>query len=292
MKIAIGGWGHETNTFSSLATTYEDFRFLRGQELLAADDIWQRVTDQGHELHSLFRAWAHPSGCPTRTCYRRIADEFLGELQRCLPLDALFLELHGAMEVEGIGDGESAFLGEIRELIGDKVFVAATFDLHGNIAPEVVERCNLMTAYRTAPHRDMRETRERGVRLLLRCWQGGLHPTTALVKLPLLVPGEAGVTEVPPAKALFARLPQIDQKPGILVSSIFIGCAWTDSPYTAVSVVVSGIEEAATQREAMALAGEIWRVRAEFKIDVPTASLEEATRLALAAPEAPPWSRW
>jgi|YNPNPStandDraft_1061719.scaffolds.fasta_scaffold11056_4 microcystin degradation protein MlrC len=287
MRIAIGGWGHETNTFSTLATTYADFRFLRGQALLAEDAIWREVARQGHSLFPLFRAWAHPSGCPTRACYRQIADEFLDALERCLPVDALFLELHGAMEVEEIGDGESAFLKEIRRLVGEEVFIAATFDLHGNIAPEVVQRCNLMTAYRTAPHRDMQETRERGVRLLLRCLEEGLRPTTALVKLPLLVPGEAGVTEVPPAKDLFARLPQIDRQPGILVSSIFIGCAWTDSPYTAVSVVVSGTDEAATQREALALAGEIWQARAEFKIDVPTASMEEATRLALAAPEAP-----
>ncbi len=140
MRIAIGGWGHETNTFSTLATTYEDFRFLRGQALLAEDAIWGEVAAQGHTLLPLFRAWAHPSGCPTQACYRRIADEFLTALERCLPVDALFLELHGAMEVEGIGDGETAFLGEIRQLVGQEVFLAATFDLHGNIAPEVVQR--------------------------------------------------------------------------------------------------------------------------------------------------------
>jgi len=285
MKIAVGGFGHESNTFSTIPTRYEDLRFARGEELIAAE-IWRQVRD-GHEIVPLVRAWAQPSGPVTPDCYRRVADELLSGLEKSLPLDAVFLSLHGAMEVEGLGDGEGELLREIRGLVGEDVFIAGTLDLHGNLSGEFVRRCNLLTALRTAPHRDSRETELRGVRLTMACLQEGLRPITELIKLPLLLPGESAVTEVEPARSLYARLPDIDAQPGILASSLLIGCAWTDSPHTSVSVLITGTDAAAVRRQALELAEEIWRVRAEFGPDVPTAEIDEAIRMALEAPQRP-----
>jgi microcystin degradation protein MlrC len=108
-----------------------------------------------------------------------------------------------------------------------------------------------------------------------------------MVRLPLLVGGEAAVTEVEPARSLYARLGDLDRIPGIICSSILIGCAWTDSPFATVSVVLSGTDAAAMRREASSLAAEIWRRRAQFRIDSPTAEPEEAIRQALSLPIRP-----
>jgi len=203
------------------------------------------------------------------------------------PLDAVFLDLHGAMEVEQYGDGEAALLREIREAVGPDPLICGTLDLHGNLSHAFVDRCDLLTALRTAPHRDGAETLERGVRHMTACLRRGERPVCRLVKLPLLVPGEAGVTEVEPGRSLFARLPEMDARPGVLVSSIMIGCAWTDSPETGVSTLVCGTDPQAAEAAAQDLARAVWERRAEFRIDVPTAPADEAIRMAVAAPERP-----
>jgi microcystin degradation protein MlrC len=188
MRIGVGGWSHETNTFSSLPTRHEDFQFARGNKLVSAEP-WQELAKQGHTLVPLVRAWAHPSGPLTPDCYRRIAGELADRLKAALPLDALFLELHGAMEVAQIGDGETAILRDVRAVTGPEVFICGTLDLHGNLAPEFVHAMDFLTAIRTAPHRDSKDTLARGVRLMTRCLQEGIRPVTELVKLPLLLPG-------------------------------------------------------------------------------------------------------
>ena len=286
MRIAVGGWLHETNTFSTMLTEYDDFYYTHGADIVA-DDCWQELASQGHELFPLMRAWAHPSGLVTQECYRRFTDEILEKLRLAMPLDDVFLGLHGAMEVAGIGDGEAAFMREVREVVGNDVFVCGTLDLHGNLSEAFVSSCDFLTSLRTAPHRDGAETRQRAVRLMLDCLEDGTRPVCKLVKLPLLVPGECGVTEVEPARSLFARLPEIDAEPGILVSSIMIGCAWTDCPETTVSILMYGDDAEALRREANALAAATWERRADFKLDMPAASTDDTIRAGLAAPEKP-----
>ncbi|MCJ7738985.1 MAG: M81 family metallopeptidase, partial [Anaerolineae bacterium] len=204
MRIAYGGFLHETNTFSTLVTQYDDFRVVRDQALFDSP-FWQEAVANGHRLFPLFVAHATPGGRVTRDCFQRFLDELLGGLQACLPLDGLLLELHGAMEVEEIGDGETALLKAVRDRVGPKTFISVTLDLHANLSPEVVACSDLLNVYRTAPHRDVQETQERGARLMIECLQDGIRPYSHLIKLPLLLAGEAAVTEVEPARSLFAR---------------------------------------------------------------------------------------
>ena len=143
---------------------------------------------------------------------------------------ASYLSLHGAMEVEGIGDGESDLVGAIRERVGDAALISVSLDLHGNIAPALVEAADLLTALRTAPHRDGEATRERALSHLVRCLREGIRPQAAMVKLPLMLPGEYAVTEVEPARSLYEMLAAIEAEPGIMDASLMIGCAWTNSP--------------------------------------------------------------
>ncbi|MGC9349278.1 MAG: M81 family metallopeptidase [Anaerolineae bacterium] len=286
MRLAVGGLMHETNTFSTLPTTYDDFTVVHGESLLKAP-VWRDAKAAGHELHPLFVAHATPSGRVTKSCFERFLKELLEGLKRSLPLDGVLLQLHGAMEVEGVGDGETAILEGVRALVGPTPQIAVALDLHANLAPAVVAQSDLITAYRTAPHRDAEETVARAAHLLFHCLQHGIRPHTYLVQLPLLVAGEAAVTEVEPAKTLFERLPALDRLSGILVSSILIGCAWTDSPHTRVSTVVSGTEPRAVREAALDLAQDVWKARSRFAIDAPTADIDTAIRMAHERPERP-----
>src|SRR6266508_89647 len=134
MRIAVGGIGHETNTFSSLTTGLEQFHCRRGEEIIQGA-LWDRTRSQGVELLPTLMAGASPHGMVTRDAYRPLKEELLEHLQRALPVDGVYLSLHGAMEVEEIGDGESDLVSAIREQVGDAVPISVSLDLHGNIAP-------------------------------------------------------------------------------------------------------------------------------------------------------------
>src|SRR5579863_4506295 len=110
-RIAVGGLQHETNTFAPLKATYEEFvrgggwpGLQRGSDILGAFagmnipisgalDVFRRG---GHELVPLVWAAATPSAHVTEDAYERIVGMILQDLNAQLPVDAVYLDLHGA----------------------------------------------------------------------------------------------------------------------------------------------------------------------------------------------------
>jgi microcystin degradation protein MlrC len=278
-KCAICGIRHETNTFSTLRTRLEDFHVLRGEEIIT-NEFWASFEEI--EWAPTLLAGASPHGLVSKEAYLKLKEELMNRLCDVLPVDGVYMNLHGAMEIEEIGDGESDLVSSVREIVGSSVPMVASLDLHGNIAPAFAESTNVLTALRTAPHTDGAETGTRAIGHLVRCVKDGKLPVNVLVKVPLLLPGEFAVTEIEPARSLYARLREIESEEGILDASILIGCAWTDSPYTTVSVIVAAEEESQKAREcAGSLAREIWMRREEFGPDAETASVEESITKAM-----------
>jgi len=287
MRIAIGGFRHETNTFSPIWTEYDDFRFVRSAAILDGG-LGQPWQTEGVELRPTFVASAMPSGLVRQAAYMQIKAELLRELRETLPVDGIYLDLHGAMEVEEIGDAESDLARAVRMLAGQDVLISVSLDLHGNISPALVDNVDILTAFRTAPHRDFEETRQRALALLVRALRDRLQPVPVLIKPPLLLAGESAVTDVEPARSLYARLAEIDQVPGIMDASFLIGCAWTDSVYTTTSVVVvAERDRGLAQQQAAKFAREVWARRRDFGFGVEVASVDESIRRAMAALERP-----
>ena len=196
LRIATGGFAHETNTFSPLSTLYEDFH----QEALSGTaQLEERLGDwqsYGVELIPALYSHALPGGLVERAAYLRLKEELLRAFERVLPLDGIHLDLHGAMEVEDIGDAEGDVALAVRELAGEHTLISVSLDLHGNISPTLVGNVNILTAYRTAPHRDSLDTRRRAMSLLVNSLKENKCPVSVLVKPPLLLAGEQAVPEL------------------------------------------------------------------------------------------------
>jgi microcystin degradation protein MlrC len=287
LRIAVGGISQETNTFSPLRTDYDDFVFLRGDEI-CAEGLGRRWQDGDVGLLPTIIARACPGGPVGRSAYVKIRDELLRGLEQIVPVDGVYLELHGAMEIEGIEGGEEDLARAVRSVIGKQPLVAASLDLHGTISPGLVKNVDILTAYRTAPHRDREETRERALALLIRSLAEGLRPTPVMVKLPLLLTGEQAITDLEPARGLYARLPEIVHTPGIMDASLLIGFAWSDRAYTSVSVIV--VAESSpdlAHGQAVQLASRVWELRQSFRWGVEVASVEDAIQRALASVDQP-----
>jgi microcystin degradation protein MlrC len=285
MRIVVGGIQHETNTFSPLPTRLADFQVLRGQALLRELGL---PAEPGVELVATVDAHAWPGGLVERAAYEALKAELLDGLRAALPVDGVYLALHGAMEVEGVDKAEADLLRAVREVAGPGVPVTVSLDLHANVTPSMVELTDGFTAYRTAPHTDERETRRRAYALLLRCLREGLRPASALVKPPLVLSGEEAITAAEPMASLLRLCEEIERLPGMLSACLLVGCAWTDVPHVTTSVIATSAgdpELAASQ--ARRLAEALWERRGDFRFDVETGSIDECIERALASVERP-----
>ena len=125
----------------------------------------------------LLHARAVPGGPLARATYEGFKAEFLDRLKATLPIDGLYLAMHGAMNVEGMDDAEGDWISAARSVVGPDVPVASSYDLHGNVTQKIIDQLDIFAGYRTAPHIDVRETMVRAWSMLvrtggwLRCWR-------------------------------------------------------------------------------------------------------------------------
>jgi microcystin degradation protein MlrC len=274
MRIAVGGIHTECSTYSPVLTTTEDFRVLRGPQLLAAD-YFDFLQEREIEHLPLLHAQAIPGGPVSMMAYQALKTEFLDRLKAAMPIDGLYLAMHGAIKVEGMDDAEGDWISAAREVVGPDCMVAASYDLHGNVSQKIVDQLDIFAAYRTAPHIDVRETMVRAWSMLVEALKSGIRPGIAWAPIPVLLPGERTSTEDEPASRLYRELQGLDRRSGILDANLMVGYVWADEPRATACAVVT-----ATNRRAAALAAEeialsYWSARKEFRFGPLAGPLED-----------------
>ena len=285
-RILSAGIRHESNTFIPYLTAVSDFTVLRGSDATEGRAWAKFLEDQGIEVIPTLHAIGGASGVVSKETYEAFREEILEAIRAVGSVDGIFLDMHGALHVESYPDAQVDFIQQIRKIVGEDVVIAASFDLHGNISQDFVEGLNIVLAYRTAPHVDGEETRVRTVKLIVEALRNELLPRTVHINLPILIPGEKGITSVEPLKSLYARLDEISRMTGLMDASIFVGMPWTDVARAGMSVQVVAKDDQhllEAQVQAEALANAIWEQRAELKFDVPTALIDDAIETALKA---------
>lgn len=273
LRIAVGGIHTECSTSSPVLMRPEDFRVLRGEDLLRAD-YFSFLATQGVELHPLLHARAVPGGPLARVTYEGFKREFLDRLQAALPLEGLYLAMHGAMNVEGMDDAEGDWIASARAVIGPDVPLAVSYDLHGNVTQKIVDQIDIFAAYRTAPHIDVRETMVRAWSMLIETLKTGLKPGVAWAPIPVLLPGERTSTEDEPAKSLYSALPRHDEIDGILDANLMVGYVWADEPRATACAVVTGTDPESAKQAAEEIAIAYWNARHDFHFGPVTGDLE------------------
>ncbi|HIE19373.1 TPA: M81 family peptidase [Candidatus Bathyarchaeota archaeon] len=169
--------------------------------------------------------------------YSYLKSELIRGIEKTGEIDGICLALHGAMIAEGIGGAEIDLLRTIRETVGEEVLISASLDLHGNVPVEAADYVNILTAYRTAPHIDVIETRKKSARTLVEAIKKSLNPRSIIIRPPVLLPGEYVVTDSEPAASIYRMLNEADETRGIMDSSLLIGMAWADAPHAGASVI-------------------------------------------------------
>ena len=221
--IAVGGFQHETNTFAPHRAQFEDFvkndswpGLTRGEGLfptMAGLNIplsgFIEVAQKHHQrLYPLLWCSAEPSSYVTRDAFERIAMMFCEDLQAADQLDAVYLDLHGAMVVEHFEDGEGELLRRVREVIGPDMPLLVSLDLHANVTEAMVDHATAITVYRTYPHLDMAETGKRAHELLQKALAGEMI-FGGLRKLPFLIPLTSQCTDHEPCQSIYQRIAEV-----------------------------------------------------------------------------------
>jgi microcystin degradation protein MlrC len=287
MRVGIAGIHIESGTFSPLRSTIEDFHATRGGEMIERYPFLAKPEFEIVEPVPLAHFRALPGGMVRRDDYETMKGEILERLEEAGPVDAFYFDVHGAMAVEGLDDAEADLLAAIRRRIGPEMLVTCSQDLHGNVSDRLVGMLDMITTYRTAPHLDWMETRERAVRMLVRAWDEGVRPVRARVGIPVLVSGEMSSTTTEPGASLYAPLPAESERPGVWDASLWVGYAWADQPRAMASAVVTGTDAEAVAATAEQIARRYWEARDEFRFVAETGTAEECIENALACAETP-----
>lgn len=230
MRILIAGFQHETNTFAPSRATYDHFvrgemfpAMARGDDVLALRDVniaiggfVRAMEGQGATLLPVIWAGATPSAHVDDDAFERIAGE-IEAAARAQTVDAIYLDLHGAMVTVSHDDGEGELLARLRAAVGPRVPIVASLDLHANVTQRMLDAADGLVAYRTYPHVDMAETGERAAALLRRLMQHGRLAKSSR-RLPFLIPINGQCTFLEPARGIYASLTAMETGPVASVS--------------------------------------------------------------------------
>jgi microcystin degradation protein MlrC len=286
LRVLVAGIRHESNSFMPYLTQADDF-YLQRDSMVTKGQAWAGfLEDEGVEVIPTLIASCGPSGIVSQRAYEAFRDEILEKLQATGPVDAIFLDMHGALHVENYPDAQLDLIQRIRSIVGEDVLIAASFDLHGNISQGFMDGLNIISAYRTAPHVDGAETRLRTAHLLLEALRKNYKPSIAHLNIPILIPGEKGVTSAEPVSSFYGRLPEISSMEGLMDASIFVGMPWTDIYRAGMSVQVVARDSAyvsLAREQVEELAAVIWDERMNLSFDVENAPIDEAIRMALSS---------
>jgi microcystin degradation protein MlrC len=215
----------------------------------------------------------------TADAFERISNEMIQRLKSALPVDGVYLDLHGAMVAEHVDDGEGELLARVREVVGPTIPVVASLDLHANVTRRMVEHADALIAYRTYPHVDMAETGERAAHFLLARLDGLSRPHAALRPLSFLIPLQTQSTMLEPAQSIYARLAGMEGG-AVDTLSFTPGFPAADFPECGPAVIAYARSAETAAHTAEAMRAGIEALENEF--DTPVYSPEEGVRRAIA----------
>jgi microcystin degradation protein MlrC len=205
------------------------------------------------------RSWS------TQESFDTFVGGMLQELRASLPVDGVYLALHGALAVRGIPRPEAEIARRFREVVGPDVPIAGTFDLHGNEDAEFLRYADFAFVTKRFPHYDDGIQGARAARALHRAMSGTYTATTATRKPGIITPTVLQWTGAAPASEIMERARRWEAREADVFVSVFFGFPWSDVPDVGMTVhVMTNNDQALADEIADDMNEYMWRVREAF----------------------------
>lgn len=238
-RIAIIGIYHESNTFSSVVTSWENFacgHIFKGAEIIRRYEnshheiagFLDEIRSEQVEVVPLFFADAVPSGTIQHQAIQRLMEEIRNSLQLSIPLDGVYCVAHGAAVSQEIRDVDGHWISHVREVIGKDVPIVCTLDPHANVSELMVKASDAMVAYSTNPHLDQKDTGRKAALLLKKLIYGELEMKQELIQLPASLSIEQQETQREPCLSLYQKITHLLGNQQVISHSIILGFPYAD----------------------------------------------------------------
>ena len=286
MRILIGWFGHETNTFSRRTT---DFELLASQGFWKQKELISVFTGTPSYLGGMIRcANEHGVGLiptlgvenagPTMTdgCLGFVVEKLVSDIRKHKGrFDGICLALHGAGCSQSCSDIESYTLKAVRKVVGDDMPITITLDLHGNISENMCKLATGLFGIKENPHTDYEITGYEAMQAVIGAVEKKIKFKTALVKLPLLMPithNQSGIY-----KSVTAYINQYKKDNGLLDAAFFPGFPYADHKDIEASVFVTADHQ--PEKHALHLSRYVWEKREQMYPE-PAPDAAEAVKMA------------
>lgn len=295
LKLFAAGLMTETNTFSPAPTALDDFRVLRGSDVLVGRErppdpnldlsiTWgQWAQDRGDAFVFSLMAHAQPFGITVRSAYETLRDEILKDLEAAMPVDIVLLNLHGAMVAQGYDDCEEDLIRRVRSIAGPKAVIGVELDPHCHLSPAKIEAADLVITYKEYPHVDVVERARELFDLAVAAKLGHIRPTMALFDCRMV-----GIypTTREPFRGFVETLKEAEQRPGVLSLSYGHGFPFADVPHLGAKMLaITDGNPALAQQVAAELGRRAYELRAAVPFE--SLSVDEALSRALRSQNTP-----
>ncbi len=300
MRIAIGGFLHESHSFAPIPTRWADFLApggwptvqrpatlldtLRPSAVPAAGAI-RLAEEAGVTLAPLSWGFANPAGPVTAEAFERLAALIFHDLQAALddgPLDGLYLDLHGAMVAEHFPDAEGELLRRARAILGPDVPITASLDPHCNLTAAMVQHADALAPFRTYPHVDMKEAGARAMQLLFDRIALGRPFAKAFRQLDYLIPITGQCTLVPPMADVMQARADIATRGGVAELGLCFGFPYADFADCGAAVAAFATDQASADRAAEAFIADLAAREPAFAPDIHEAAAGVAKAIGIA----------
>ena len=276
MKVLVGHFSHEANTFAEEKVNFEQYT---AKGALFGEDVIKKSEGTSLYMGGIIKACreeniemiptcAYSAAAPvlTRECVDRMMATILPVCEKHKhELDGICMALHGAGVAEGIDDLELYVLKELRKIVGPDLPIIVPMDLHGNVSAETAQLANGIFGIRKYPHTDKADISYLAMKTLAKVMRKEIEIETKIVHLPLLIPIAAGMTANAPFPEINAYMDQQIRDRGLIYASMFQGFPYADVSCSTASVCV--VAERGAQEAAEAIARFIWDRRRYFKPD-------------------------
>jgi microcystin degradation protein MlrC len=295
MKIFAGGIATETNTFSPVPTSREDFLVQRGRDVLEGriehpsldlSAVWgKQAAKRGDTLVFSLMAWTQPSGITVRSAYESLREELLEDLRAALPVDVVLLSLHGAMVAQGYDDCEEDIVRRVRAIAGPEAVIGVELDLHCHLSESMIAPADIVVTYKEYPHVDINDRARELFELAIATQLGNVRPTSVLFECQMI--GLYPTTRQP-LRGFVDTMREAERRKGVLSVSFGHGFQFADVPHVGAKVlVVTDDDPELAKQVATELGLRVYGLRREIGFESFSLPLDRALSQALASRRCP-----